>query len=230
MSISISFTLNGVQYNIHPTVVNSFIIVILLSVMAVVIGRKFKNADIKAKPKGLLLAGEILVETIDKLTISTMGKANISFSPYILSLALFLAFANLAGLVGLTPPTSDYNVTLGLAVITFILMHFNNLRFNGVKSYVKGYFEPMAFLFPINLLGEIATPISMSFRLFGNILSGVIIMGLMYGALSGLSMILTPFVTSVFHAYFDIFSGLIQTFIFIMLTMVNISNAIGERE
>ena len=159
-----------------------------------------------------------------------MGKSNIGFAPYIATLAIFLAFANLLGLVGLKPPTSDYNVTLTLALITVFLIHFNNIRFNGAKNYVKGYFEPMPVLFIINLLGELATPISMSFRLLGNILTGVILMTLVYSVFNGFLVILAPFVTPVLHAYFDVFSGLLQTFIFVMLTMVFISNGIGDRE
>jgi F-type H+-transporting ATPase subunit a len=91
-------------------------------------------------------------------------------------------------------------------------------------GYIKGFFDPVPFLAPLNIIGELANPVSLSFRLFGNILSGVIIMGLIYQALGFIS----PLVTPVFHAYFDVFSGLIQTFIFIMLTMVFISGAMAD--
>ena len=230
MDMSISFTLNGVEKTINSTIVNTWIIVIFLSIAFILIGRKFKKMSIKDKPKGIYHVAEIFIEAIDNLTTSTMGKSNIGFAPYIATLAIFLAFANLLGLVGLKPPTSDYNVTLTLALITVFLIHFNNIRFNEAKNYVKGYFEPMPVLFIINLLGELATPISMSFRLLGNILTGVILMTLVYSVFNGFLVILAPFVTPVLHAYFDVFSGLLQTFIFVMLTMVFISNGIGDRE
>lgn len=230
MDISISFDLFGVERVIRPTIVNTWLIVIFLSIVFILIGRKFETMSVKDKPKGVFHVAEIFVEAIDNLTAQTMGRANIGFAPYIATLALFIAFANLLGLVGLKPPTSDYNVTLTLALITVVLIHFNSIRFNGAKSYIKGYFEPLPFLFPINVLGELATPISMSFRLLGNILTGVILMTLVYGVFNGILALLAPLVTPVLHAYFDVFSGLLQTFIFIMLTMVFVSNGIGDRE
>ncbi len=229
MNISLVFTLNGVEHTIGPTIINSLLITLFLCIACIVVGNKVKKADYKAKPQGIVHIAEIFVEKVQGLTNSTMGEANWRFAPYMATLALYLIFANLIGLIGLQPPTSDYNVPFTLALVTFVLIHFNSIKYNGIKGYVKGYFEPMAFLFPINLLGEIATPISMSFRLLGNILSGTIIMSLIYSAFGGLANIIAPFITPAFHAYFDVFSGVLQTFIFVMLSMVNIKNAIGDR-
>lgn len=230
MDISIDFTLNGQHYTISPELVNAYIVVIVLSIISIIIGVKAKKADFKKKPKGILLYAEIFVEGIENLVKNTMGKANVGFTPYIGSLTCFLAFSNLMGLIGFKPPTSNYVIPFTLAIITTFMIHINNIRFNGVGNYLKGFFEPVPVLFPINILGEIANPISLSFRLFGNILSGVIVTTLLYSALSSLFVYITPFVTPVFHAYFDIFAGLIQTFVFIMLTMVNVALGIGERE
>lgn len=230
MSISIDIMLNGKTYTISPELVNSMIVAIVLSLLSIYIGHKAKKADFREKPKGILLYAEILVEKMQKLVTDTMGKANVGFTPYILSLALFLAVSNLSGLIGLKPPTSNYNVPFVLAIITTLLIHINNIRFNGIGSYLKGYTEPFPVLLPINLLSELSNPLSLSFRLFGNILSGVIVTTLLYSAISGLSIWLAPLVTPVFHAYFDVFAGLIQTFVFIMLTMVNVSLGIGDRE
>ena len=230
MDISISFTMNGVERTIQPTLVNSVLIVLFLSICCILIGRKFKKLTVKDQTKGLARIAEIYVEGVESLTVNTMGKANVGFAPYIATLALYLVFANLLGLIGLMSPTADYNVTLTLALITVVLIHFNNIRFNGIGSYVKGYFDPLPLLFPINLLGEIATPISMSFRLFGNMLAGTILMTLIYSIFTGIGAVIAPFVTPWLHAYFDVFSGIVQTFVFIMLTMVFVSNGIGERE
>ncbi|WIV12183.1 F0F1 ATP synthase subunit A [Proteiniborus sp. MB09-C3] len=226
--MGIKFMMNGKEIYIHDTVVNSWIIVILLSIFAIVVNRKLKKANIDEKPTGLLNVAEILVEGLESLVRSAMGPTRMNFMPYVGTLAMYLVCANLFGLLGFTPPTSDYNVTLALALITFVMMHFNGIKSNGILGYLKGFFEPMPFLFPINILGELATPISLSFRLFGNILSGTIIMALIYSGLNSLSMFITPFVAPVFHAYFDVFSGLIQTLIFTMLTMLNIANKMGD--
>lgn len=221
----IAFNFMGRYIHIHETVVNSWIVVILLSIFAIYINKKLKSAKVDEKPTGILNIIEILVESINNLVADTMGKDKMKFAPYIGTLALYLAVANLFGLIGFTPPTSDYNVTLALAIITFILTQYYGIKAKGLGGYFKGFFEPVWFLFPINIIGELANPVSLSFRLFGNILSGVIIMGLLYGALSP---IIAPFVTFALHGYFDVFAGLIQTFIFIMLTMVFVSMAMDD--
>ena len=206
---------------IPPTIINSFIVVILLSIFAIYVSSKIKKADPNEKPSGFLNIIEILVEGINSFVESTMGKKFKNFAPYIGTLALYLGVANLLGLVGLTPPTSDYSIPFTLAIMTFVLTQFYAIKYKGGRGYIKSFFEPIWFLFPINIIGELANPVSLSFRLFGNILSGVIIMGLVYSALGFAAPIITPF----FHGYFDVFAGLIQTFIFIMLTMVFVSMA-----
>lgn len=220
----IAFELMGREIYIHATVINSWVVVLLLSIFAIYISSKVKKADPTKKPKGILNVVEILVVQIENLVKDTMGSDKMKFAPYIGTLALYLAVANLFGLIGFAPPTSDYNVTLALAIITFLLTQFFGIKSKGFGGYVKGFFEPIPFLFPINVIGELANPVSLSFRLFGNILSGVIIMGLLYSALGYFSPIVAP----VFHGYFDVFAGLIQTFIFIMLTMVFVSMAMDE--
>ncbi|WDV46081.1 F0F1 ATP synthase subunit A [Clostridiaceae bacterium M8S5] len=220
----IIFNMSGKEIYIHDTVIHSWIIVILLSIFAIYVGNKAKKVKPKDRPKGILNIVEMVVEGIRSLVKSTMGEDKMKFAPYIMTLAFFLVVANLFGLLGLTPPTSDYNVTFALAIITFVLTQYYGLKSKGLKGYIKGFFEPVFFLFPLNIIGELANPVSLSFRLFGNILSGVIIMGLLYNALGFVAPVITP----IFHSYFDIFSGLIQTFIFMMLTMVFVSMAMDD--
>lgn len=220
----IAFELMGRDIYIHDSVINSWLVVIALSVFAIYINKKIKSAKVDEKPKGILNIVEILVESIDGLVASTMGKDKMKFSPYILMLALYLGVANLLGLVGLTPPTSDYNVTLALAIITFLMIQYYGMKSKGVGGYLKTLGEPFIFLLPINIISELANPISLSFRLFGNVLSGVIIMGLLYKALG----FFAPVATFALHGYFDVFAGLIQTFIFMMLTMVFVSMAMDD--
>jgi F-type H+-transporting ATPase subunit a len=218
----------GNEILIPDTIVNTFLVVILLSIFAFVVNNKIKKAKADEVPSNFLNVVEILVEAIDNLVVSNMGQQNLKrFGPYILTLALFLGVANLLGLVGLTAPTSDYSVTLTLALITFVLTQYWSFKNGGgVMGYFKSFGDPVPLLAPLNVIGELANPVSLSFRLFGNIMSGGIILTLVYGA-AGL---VSPIIAAPLHAYFDVFSGLLQTFIFIMLTMIFIGGADTETQ
>ncbi|MCD1147582.1 F0F1 ATP synthase subunit A [Peptoniphilus sp. KCTC 25270] len=215
---------------LHESIFTTYLLLVIITIGSIIISKKIKQADVHEKPKGVVHLVEIVVEAINGLVIQAMGERNLGFAPYMLTIGVFLAFANLSGLVGLVPPTSDYNVTLALALITFVLIHFFSVRTKGIGGYLKQYAEPLPLLLPINVLGEIANPISLSFRLFGNILSGALIMGLVYSGLSQISKILIPFVAWPLHAYFDVFSGALQTFIFIMLSMTYINSNMADEE
>lgn len=227
MEKGIFFNIGGSQYHLHDSVFNAVLVAIALLILGYFVKRAAQKADPTKKPSGFLHIMEIFVEAVTSLVDQTMGKARRGFVPYMGTILLFLVFANLLGLLGLTPPTSDYNVTVTLAMLTFVQIHFFSIKTSGIGSYLKGYFDPMPVLFPINLMGEIATPISLSFRLFGNILSGMIIMDLVHSALSHISIALVP-LSAILHVYFDVFSGLLQAFIFTMLTMVYIGNAFPQ--
>lgn len=182
--------------------------------------------------------GQIVVETvvggINNLTKQTMGEKNAHFAPYIGTLIIFIAFSNLSGLVGLRPPTADINTTLGLALITFFMIQGFSIYSKGIIGYIKSFFQPIVFMAPLNVIGELATPISLSFRLFGNITGGLIMMSLLYSALGYATEvvlhipipILQVGIPAFLHIYFDLFAGLIQSFIFSMLTMVFVANAL----
>lgn len=221
--MEILITLAGEEILIPNTIVNTFLVVIILSIFGIVVNNKIKKAKSDEVPSNFLNVVEILVEAIDNLVESNMGKQNVKrFGPYILTLAVFLGVANLLGLVGLTSPTSDYSVTLSLALVTFVLTQFWTFKNGGgIGGYLKSFGEPIALLTPLNVIGELANPVSLSFRLFGNIMSGGIILTLVYQAAGYIA----PIFAVPLHAYFDVFSGLLQTFIFIMLTMIFIEGA-----
>lgn len=223
--MELSLTIGGREILIHDTIFNLWLVIITLSIFAFIVNKKIKEADINKEPSGFLNVVEIFVESIRNLVRDTMGEKNMKFAPYIFTIITFLGVANLLGLIGLTPPTSDYSVTFSLAIATFVItqiMIFKTQR--GVGGYFKSFTEPFVLLTPLNVIGELANPISLSFRLFGNIMSGGIIMTLLYNGLGYFA----PLVTPVLHGYFDIFSGLLQTFIFGMLTMIFISGATEE--
>lgn len=217
MNLELGFNIGGTGIVVPDTIVNVWFVVILLTIFAFVVNSKIKKAKVDDVPSSFLNAVEILVESIDGLVRTTMGEQNIKFAPYIFTLIIFILVANLFGLIGFTSPTSDYSVTLALALITFVLSQYWSWKnAGGFLGYLKGFTEPMLLLTPLNVIGELANPISLSFRLFGNIMSGGIIMTLIYGATGYFA----PFVAAPLHAYFDVFSGVLQAFIFTMLTMI----------
>ena len=135
---------------------------------------------------------------------------------------MFILLSNISGLFGLRPPTADYGVTLALGLITFTLITFNKFKYQKVSGVIKGLCDPWPIWAPINIIGDIAVPISLSLRLFANVLSGTVMMALIYGLLG---FIATAWPAAL-HVYFDLFSGAIQTYVFSMLTMTYINNAI----
>ncbi|KNZ43106.1 F0F1 ATP synthase subunit A [Acetobacterium bakii] len=204
---------------ITQTVVNTWICMAIAIILCYLLTRNMKKIPGKAQ-----VIAETLVTVMDNLVAQTMGKDKMKFAPYMLSLILFLAVSNTAGIYGLRSPTADLNCTIALALMTFFMTQFFGFKSKGVGGYLKSFLEPMPFLLPINIIGELANPVSLSFRLFGNLLGGGIIMALLYSALAGL--IFFPVLIPIpFHFYFDIFSGLLQSFIFTMLSMVFISGA-----
>lgn len=219
----VKFHLFGQELWLTTTHVSILIVCILLLIFALVVRSKLSNAE--GKPGMLQNIGELIVEMLDNMVKGSMGKNGLLFRNYIGSLFLFLIVANLSGLLGLRPPTADYGVTLPLGLITFTLIQFNNIKYNKVEAFT-GLFKPLPFLFPINLIGEIAVPFSLSLRLFGNVLSGTVIMGLLYGLLYKFAFAWP----GVLHIYFDVFSGAIQAYVFCMLTMVFINDKMPQSE
>lgn len=180
---------------------------------------------------------EWIIEKTQSLVKDNMGDYFEGFAPFIAAIMALSAFSSLLTLVGLYPPTSDLNVVTGWAILTFVLITFYKLKC-GPLHYIKSFAEPVALFAPMNLISEVATPVSMAFRHYGNVLSGSVISVLVATALQGLShMVLgwlpgvlgeIPFlqigIPAVLSIYFDVFSGLLQAFIFAMLTMLYVSN------
>ncbi len=215
------FYLFGQKLSITTTHISVFIITVLLIIFAVLANKRIKRAEeIPGYFQNIL---EMIVDMLDKMVEGIMGANSRKFVNYISTIFIFILISNISGIFGLRPPTADYGTTLSLGVITFILIHYN-----GIKKHKMGHFkalcEPLP-LTPINIIGEIAVPISLSLRLFGNVLSGTVLMGLFYG----LVPIFVKFgIPSVLHVYFDLFSGAIQTYVFCMLSMVYINNSISD--
>jgi len=182
------------------------------------------------------MAAEWLVEQMDKLVGSNMEPIFAGYAPFIGAVMALSVFSSLQSLLGLYPPTSDLNVVAGWAILVFALITKNKLK-AGAWGYAKGFAEPIPVMLPMNIISEVATPVSMAFRHFGNVLSGSVIAALVAWALQGASAALfgwlpgilgeIPFLQvglpAILSAYFDVFSGCIQAFIFAMLTMLYVS-------
>ncbi|MBQ3546241.1 MAG: F0F1 ATP synthase subunit A [Lachnospiraceae bacterium] len=216
-------TIGGQKLYITTTHVCLFIITLVIMIFALIVNKKIKNATEDSEPGVIQNIAELVVEMLDNMVKGIMGSKTKKFVNYISTLFIFVLLCNLSGLLGLRPPTADYGVTLPLGLITFGLIQYNAIKQNKLGHF-KSMFEPIWFLFPINIIGEFAVPLSLSLRLFGNVMSGTVLMGLIYG-LVGPYTVAWP---SVLHVYFDIFSGCIQAYVICMLTMVYITDKIGD--
>lgn len=216
----------GQEVWITTTHIGMGLITVTLLIIAVTVNRTVRRAAPDQSPSGFLNVIEMMVEAIDRLTLTNMGKQHgHKFSNYIGTLFLFLMLSNMAGVFGLRSPTADYGVTLALGLITFFLIHYNGLKYQKAR-HVTNLFRPI-FLAPIQIIGEIATPLSLSLRLFGNVLSGTVLLGLVYGLLPRVLLVIVP---AFLHAYLDVFSGAVQTYVFCMLTMVFIAQTFDVKE
>ena len=227
---NVDFMIHGIiSYEIfgHTVWITTSHVCILL-VMLVLVGlsiaanRRMKRAT--ETPEGFQNVLELLVEKLDGVIYATMGKvAAPKIANYFCTIFVFIFVSNISGLVGLRPPTADYGTTLALGLISFTLIHvteFKNLPPKQIWADMCSPLPPwLPVWLPINLIGNIAVPISLSLRLFANILSGTVMMALVYGLLGKIAIIWP----AVLHVYFDLFSGAIQTFVFCMLTMTYIS-------
>ena len=196
--------------------------------------------SVKGGTRRQLLA-EWIVQKTESMVKDSMGDFFSGYAPFIASIIAISAFSSLMSLLGLYPPTSDINIVGGWAILVFALITYYKLK-GGVGSYLKSFTEPIFIMTPLNVLGEVATPISMAFRHYGNVLSGSVIAVLVASALQGLSSLLLgwlpgalgeiPFlqigIPAILSAYFDVFSGCMQAYIFAMLTMLNVSGGFPQ--
>ncbi len=170
-------------------------------------------------PNRFQVVGELLISKLYELTEDAMGKELAkTYAPMVCALFLFMVLCNWIGIIPhLEEPTKDLNTPLSLGLMGFAIAHYVGIKTKGFKAYIKEYFEPMFFMMPLNVISELAKIVSISFRLFGNIMGGSIII-LVVSYLT-YNVILPPFL----NAFFGFFVGAIQAFVFTMLTVVYIS-------
>ena len=219
-----SYQLFGQTVWITTTHVCVLIVMLVIIAFCIAANRMVKHAT--EVPSGFQNVVELIVEKLDGMVGGVMGKQAVRFRNYIGTIFIFILLSNFSGLFGLRPPTADYGVTFALAIISFTLIRFNELKYQKLSGVLKGLCDPWPIWAPINIIGNLAVPISLSLRLFANILSGTAIMALIYTLLNKVAIIWP----AALHVYFDLFSGAIQTYVFCMLTMTYIADACGDGE
>lgn len=217
-----SFNIFGFQLQLSESIIVQWIVIIALGILFFFLGRNLKVVTRSRKQ----MVAEYIVGFFRNMVRDTMGPKYERYTAYIGALFCFSILSSLMGLFGLRSPTSDLSVVGTWALITFVLTLRNKLKTGGIKGYLKGFIEPLPFMLPFNIIGDIANPVSQALRHFANILAGSVIGGLIYYALGqvagGLASIGVPAVLSL---YFDIFSAFIQAYIFCTLTMAYVSMA-----
>ena len=229
------FRLFGTYVNITQTAVSLLAVTLILITAAYFLGR-----NLTKRPGRLQVVTEKLVTMLYNLVSDTMGSHNLKFAPYIGTLFLSSIVGTLLGMTQLfRSTTADLSVTMAWALVTTGMVWYSNIKNFGFKAWLKGFTEPIAIMTPMNIVSEIAQPISLAFRHFGNVAGGGVLTSLVYAALALASNVVfgwlpgllgnIPFFTAGIPAflsiYFDLFSGFVQALVFSLLTMVYVGTA-----
>jgi len=218
------FTLFGYNFEIGNTIFVTWIIMAVLIILALIFTRKMSVG----KPGKLQAIVELLADTVKNICKDSIGHHYKAYVPYIGTLLLYLGLANIITVfnfipgVELFPPTKDINVTGPLALISILVVLYSGFRRRGFVGWLKSLADPMPLMIPFKLMEYGTKPLSLCLRLFGNIVAGFIIMELLLSFL--------PIVGSAFSAYFDLFDGILQAYIFIYLTSIYIGEAVETEE
>ena len=239
---------NFFSMDIPGEVISSLIVILIIIVLSIIIAIQAHFQDPLKKPKGLLLLAEIGVKFFDNFAGELVGGALPNFGGFVMGVAVYLFLAFIFGLTGLPSPVTYMAVPLSLGLTTFLLIHFTSARFTKWR-YFKRYVDPFPVFLPINLISMWAPLLSLTLRLFGNAVAGWVLLTIVESALrdasaqlfsfmpvmeSGIAagnwneIFLSPIPTAILHAYFDLFSGLIQTVVFIFLTTIFVGQEIPE--
>lgn len=221
--------------NITQTAITILAVTVLLLILA-----RVATKNLTKRPGRFQVVVEKLVGMLYNLVEETMGKHNLRFAPYIGTLFLTSIFSTLIGMTQIfRSATADLSVTLAWALVTTGLVWYWNIKNFGFGSWLKGFTEPIVVMTPMNIVSEIAQPVSMAFRHFGNVVGGNVLTALIYTALAGLSNMALGWISAeiamlpIFQIgipaflsiYFDLFSGFVQAFVFSLLTMVYVGAA-----
>ena len=210
-------SVGGLQ--IPESVVVSWGIMVFLVVGSILLTRNLK-VDHISKRQAIL---ELVVTTINDFFIGLLGEKGKQYVPYLMSVALYIACSNLIGVFGIKPPTKDLNVTAALALMSIVLIEYAGIHAQGGVGFLKSLAAPTPIMTPMNILEIAIRPTSLCMRLFGNVLGAFVIMEL-------IKLVVPMFVPAVFSLYFDLFDGLIQTYVFVFLTSLFMKETMGGED
>jgi len=215
----------GTQIRFDVTaMIMSWIVIVLLVLLALWLRRGLRQ-PVEDKPNRIQAALDALIDLLKGQLADNFASERLAVMmfPFVSTLFLYVLLSNWISIVPyLSSPTQDLNVTFGLALLVFIISHVLSIRFKGVRRYLKGFAEPYAFMLPINLVGEIAKPLSHAFRLFGNVLAGTFLVTVIM--VKFVPVLLPP----VLNIIFGLFFGAIQAFVFAILAVAYINVAVEE--
>lgn len=227
---------------ITETIVNTWIVMALIVGLCLFLTH---GMQVHARTKRQVVA-EYLVGMVRNMVKNNMGERFMHYVPFIGALFSLAMLSSLISMVGMFSPTGDLSTCVGWAVLVFVVITYYKIRTQHIGGYLKGFTQPVFIMTPLNMISEVATPISMAFRLFGNIASGSVVTLLLYGGLAALSsgilglipgavgevLSMIPIfqlgIPAILSIYFDLFTSALQAFIFCMLTMMYIKLACEE--
>lgn len=220
---------DGTQlFTISESVVTGWLVILIVLAVCLILTRNLQKVPTSKRQ----CAAEYIVETVNNMIGANMGSDSMAYAPYIAAVFAYILIGTLISMIGFRSITADISVTGSLALMTFVLITYTKIRSHGIGKYL------LSFVNPLNIISEVATPVAMALRLFGNVAGGMIITVILYaalGAASGSVYNLLGFtadayyfnifqigIPAVLSIYFDLFSGAIQSYVFIMLTMAYI--------
>lgn len=224
--------IGGLSIELHMSILLWMIIGLFVTILLCWAGTKIKKADPTKAPTGVVLVFEQLVNICMGVLKANLTNKTWKYLPFMGTVMIMMVISNLLGLLGLQSPTSNLTLDLVLVMMMILLIHGTDIRLHGVIGKLKGWCEPIAFLFPLNVIGDLAFPVSLTLRLFGNMLGGTIIVTLLYMLVkafmpfTALLYVVTPFL----HMYFDIFTAFMQTYIFFTLASYFLGESCDREE
>lgn len=225
-NVNVVFEIPYLNLPVTNVVVMSWIAMAVIILLAFLATRKLKEV-----PTGFQNAAEVIIELLTNFMSGFMGDKCKKYIAYVGTLALFLIISNTLGALFMSeltsgviaPITRSFAVPVALAIMTIVLAIIAGIREKGGLGFLKSLFKPVPILFPFKLLEFITKPLSLSMRLFGNILGAYILMEMLFANLPWI-------VPSLASIYFDIFDGGLQAFVFTLLTILYISEEVTEEE
>lgn len=220
-----NFQIGGTQIAITDALITMWIVMAVIMILTLILVRKFQAVPQKAQN-----VIEFLVEMINNSTKGMLHHHWRPYAPYFGTILIFLMFANVISIFNifpffhLRPPTKNINITFCMALISIVLVLISGIRYKGFVGWLKSFLEPTPIMLFFKILDYFIRPLSLSLRLFGNILGAFIMMELLYMAMA--SFIPPVVIPAAFSLYFDIFDGMLQAYIFMFLTSLYIAEAI----